>query len=215
MRRENPRFFMARATDPTLPGLLGRSSTTPTREKRSPTDMSQKIPRCVDVAVPLPVRGLFTYRVPDASTGSAQPGSRAIVPVGRRLVTGVIVAATSQTSLGPDRIKEIAELPDEAPVLPPDLLSLALWAARYYVSPPGGMIAATLPPGSGRRSETLVTRLHAPDGSGVRLRDEERRALEAIPIGPGVPARSVALSPQTLRRLQAAGLIRVDTILGA
>src|SRR5262245_9299889 len=112
-------FFMARATDPTLPGLLGRSSTTSRREKRS-VNISQKIPRYVDVAVPLPVRSLFTYRVPESLAPCALPGARAVVPVGRRVVTGVIVAATEEpppgAAIDPSRIRGVRELPDAAPI---------------------------------------------------------------------------------------------------
>src|SRR5262245_14478015 len=132
-------FFMARATEPTLPGLLGRSSTTPTREKGSMSgisDMPQKIPRYVEVAVPLPVRTLFTYRVPEAMPGSSQPGARAAVPVGRRIVTGVIAGAAMGTDLPREKIRDVTRLLDQAPVVPPDLLAAALWAARYYVAPP-------------------------------------------------------------------------------
>ncbi|HZI94894.1 MAG TPA: hypothetical protein VFE84_11665, partial [Patescibacteria group bacterium] len=100
----------------------------------SPTSL--RIPRYVDVAVPLPVRSLFTYQVASDTPGSSEPGARAVVPVGRRLVTGVIVRPASPGTLDPGRIRNVAELPDEAPILPGELLQLAIWAARYYVTPP-------------------------------------------------------------------------------
>ncbi|HKY32653.1 MAG TPA: primosomal protein N', partial [Candidatus Polarisedimenticolia bacterium] len=120
--------------------------------------MEAKIARYVDVAVPLPIRTPLTYRLPEGLSGCSRPGSRALVPVGRRLLTGVIVEAAGALRPPDAAVKEVAELPDEAPVLPPELLELALWAARYYVAPPGSMVAAALPPGIGRRSEVVVRR---------------------------------------------------------
>jgi len=120
--------------------------------------MNQKIPRCVDVAVPVPVRGTLTYTVPEGMPGSTEPGARAVVPVGRRLVTGIIVSGARGAGVEPERLKDIAELPDDAPLLSPDILSLAAWASRYYVAPEGSMFAATIPPGVARHSEIMVLR---------------------------------------------------------
>lgn len=38
----------------------------------------------VQVALPLPIDQLFTYRVPPAFQGLAQPGCRVLVPLGNR-----------------------------------------------------------------------------------------------------------------------------------
>lgn len=174
--------------------------------------MTQKIPY-VDVAVPLPVRELFTYRIPEGLAGCAEAGARAVVPVGRRLLTGVIVKTSQRVTLDPERIRNVAQLPDGAPILPADLLSVAMWAARYYVSPPGGMIATTLPPGSGRRSETMVTRMADGTGAPERLTGHEQRALQRIPIGQRVAARKLGLAEKLLRKLASAGLISLETVL--
>jgi len=164
------------------------------------------------VAVPLPVRALFTYQVPAGMTGCVLPGARAVVPVGRRIVTGVIAGASDGAGLAPDRIRDVKELPDAAPVLPADLLRVALWAARYYVTAPGGMIAAALPPGSSRRSVSMVS-LIPPGPDSPSLTPADRRALASLPADTAVDARRLSLAPAVLKRLEAAGSIRIDSVL--
>ncbi len=210
-------FFMARATDPTLPGLRGRRRTTATRSKPAtePGDedgMSGKIPRYLEVAVPLPVRGTFTYRVPADCHGSCAPGARAVVPVGRRLVTGVIVATTQATDLPEEKIREAADLPDESPVLTPEVLSLARWASRYYVAPEGSMHAAALPPGIAKRTDLVVHRVAPPEGGSEEPPPAARALLARIPEE-GIRLKALGVPRQALRPLERAGLVRLETVL--
>ena len=106
--------------------------------------------RYAAIAVPVPVRRLFTYRIPPGLEGCSEPGARAIVPFGRRLLAGVITSVCTETDLDPTKVKDVRALPDQAPVLAAALLETLLRAARHYVSPPGTMLAAALPPGAGR-----------------------------------------------------------------
>jgi len=170
--------------------------------------MSEKISRCIDVAVPVPIRGTLTYAVPEGLAGSTEPGARAVVPVGRRLVTGVIVPETPGSKVEPSRVRDIADLPDDAPLLPPDIMALASWASRYYVAPEGSMFAATIPPGVSRRSEIVVLRqpgaVPANGGSGA--------ILARIPEE-GISLRDLGASRGALRALEKAGAIRLETVL--
>ena len=95
----------------------------------------------VEVAVPRPLRTTFDYIVP--TTMAVPPvGARIRVPFGATTVVGV-VAGHSRVS---DRAeKEIEDVLDEAPLLPPDLTDLARWLARYYHHPIGDVFATLLP----------------------------------------------------------------------
>jgi primosomal protein N' (replication factor Y) len=171
--------------------------------------MALKIPRYVEVAVPLPLRRLLTYEVPDAFAAAAGPGVRAVVPVGRRLLTGVIVAHAAEAPVDPGRIKQVAELLDPEGIVPADLMNLALWAARYYVAPPGAMVSSLLPPGIGRRSAVRVTRTQSPApelGLGAREAD----LLARIPEGKGIALARLASQGAALRRLQELGLVHLE-----
>lgn len=97
--------------------------------------------RFVNVAVPLPMRKLFTYRVP--ADLAIERGSRVIVPFGSKLYTGIVVELDVPPH--PDA-KPIAELLDEQkPALTPVLLDLTRWIADYYLCSWGEALAAALP----------------------------------------------------------------------
>src|SRR5690348_1620589 len=94
------------------------------------------------VALPVPLDRLFDY----ASNGlDAAPGSRVLVPFGRRDVVGVAVEYADETELAPDRLKPAARVLDAAPLLDTELLSTLRRAARYYQHPLGEVLHAALP----------------------------------------------------------------------
>ncbi|MDD4857951.1 MAG: primosomal protein N', partial [Candidatus Krumholzibacteria bacterium] len=103
-----------------------------------------KPPSLVDVAVPFPVDKLFTYGVPEELRGRVKPGSRVLVPFGRRRVTGYVIAERSSAP-GAVRIKELSGLVDEEPLLTGALLDLARWMSAYYLHPLGEVLKAVLP----------------------------------------------------------------------
>ena len=105
-------------------------------------------PTYCEVALPVPLRTLFTYEIPLRLAGSVCAGSRVLVPFRNRAMTGVVVDASVRR---PDpaqvkNVKEIAEVLDAIPALPPKLLELGRWVGAYYVAPPGEVFRAMLPP---------------------------------------------------------------------
>ena len=97
-----------------------------------------------DVAVPFPVDKLFTYAVPEALRGRVKPGSRVLVPFGPRRVTGYAIAERRRVP-GAVKLREIAALVDEEPLLTEELLDLARWMSAYYLHPLGEVLRAVLP----------------------------------------------------------------------
>ena len=76
--------------------------------------------RLVSVAVPVPFLDVLTYQVPDAVPPPMR-GARVIVPLGKRVVTGIVVdpAATLRPEQAPaDKIKNILEVLDDEAFLP-------------------------------------------------------------------------------------------------
>ena len=102
-------------------------------------------PRYCEVALPVPLRSTFTYAVPESLDGEPLVGRRVVVPFGRRAMIGV---GLSESDRPPDvpRVKEIAELMDSLPALPPKLIELGHWISRYYLAPVGETFRAMLPP---------------------------------------------------------------------
>src|SRR5688572_27704467 len=107
--------------------------------------------RYVEVALPVPLRKLFTYRLPVGFAGVAKIGARVSVPFGRQKLVGYIVnfreAIDPETHLRDTDIKDIAELLDEDPLLSEEIIQLTKWAADYYATSWGEMLKASLPAG--------------------------------------------------------------------
>jgi primosomal protein N' (replication factor Y) len=101
-----------------------------------------------EVALPVPLRSLFTYAIPDRLAGTVCAGSRVLVPFRNRAMTGVVVEVSTGRP-DPERVKnirEIVEALDPIASLPPKLLELGRWISGYYVAPPGEVFRAMLPP---------------------------------------------------------------------
>src|SRR6202140_1083029 len=101
-----------------------------------------------EVALPVPLRSLFTYEIPERLAGSVCAGSRVLVPFRNRAMTGVVVEASVRRP-DPARVKnvrEIVDVLDAIPALPPNLVELGRWVGGYYVAPLGEVFRAMLPP---------------------------------------------------------------------
>jgi primosomal protein N' (replication factor Y) (superfamily II helicase) len=85
----------------------------------------------------------FSYLLPP-EFGDPAPGSLLLVPYGRRLALGYLLPGGSE--LRTDGLKAV-EAVVSAPMLTPDLLTLAEEIAGYYRAPIGTTLAAMLPPG--------------------------------------------------------------------
>ena len=98
------------------------------------------------------------------------------VPVGRRRMTGYVVATRADAPAGfPTRA--IEALIDRDPVLPPELLELARFAADYYLSPLGDVLAAMIPAEADSWGDRRV-----------RLTDRGAMALHHQPAGAALQA---------------------------
>src|SRR5687767_416953 len=99
--------------------------------------------------MPLHVFQTFTYRLNPELSAEAEVGARIVVPLGRKLVTGYVVALSNElpATLVETEIKEAQSIVDSVPVCSPEVLELVRWVADYYASPLGEVIKAALPPG--------------------------------------------------------------------
>src|SRR5712692_9981414 len=96
------------------------------------------------VALPLPVRQTFTYRVPESLAERAQPGVQVQVPFRGRPRRGFLVELARDSAL--ERVEDLGAVLTP-PLLSPHLLELARWISEYYLAPLGEVLAATLPGG--------------------------------------------------------------------
>ncbi len=98
----------------------------------------------VRVAVPVPLYRMFDYRVPQEQK-MPEIGARVWVPFGRRNLIGIVVETGVHTDVAATKLKYLDEVVDQQALLPDDVMQLADWITRYYVSSPGMAYELILP----------------------------------------------------------------------
>jgi primosomal protein N' (replication factor Y) len=168
------------------------------------------VTRFAEVVVTLPVAGRFHYVIPASLAERELVGARVLVRFGPRKVTGVVVRTDTAPPPGVAPI-ELSELLDDTPALSLELLELCLWIADYYEAPPGEVVRAALPAGSGVAARSVFALTDAGravlDGAGAAMLPRQRALLARV--GPrGLPASGLGASvKQQLEQLRAQGLI--------
>ena len=101
------------------------------------------MPQFCDVAVPVPLDTVFTYRLPESVAPAA--GSRVLVPFGRQRLIGIVTSTHDQAPKV--TAKNVLEFPDpqDTPALSPELLRLGQWISDYYLAPLGEVFRTMLP----------------------------------------------------------------------
>lgn len=117
----------------------------------------------VDVILPLPLEGTFTYAIADELAAQVAMGVRVLVPLGKsKTYTALCVgpAHESAGSLAQQQVKFVISVLDHTPVLLPHQMRLWQWMADYYMAPLGDIYKAALPSGlkreEGFRARTEV-----------------------------------------------------------
>jgi primosomal protein N' (replication factor Y) len=149
----------------------------------------------INVAVPVPGLDLLTYRVPH---GMPCPvvGARVVVPLGSRIVTGLVMDDAQERPDGAaalTAIKPIREVLDAEAFVPADVIALARWTAEYYAAGPGDTITAVLPPKArgGRADAHKTKRVAAITVAGLEalasgdLTPKQRDGLALLAAAPG------------------------------
>ena len=101
----------------------------------------------VDVILPLPLDGVFTYSVPQALEEQVRMGLRVLVPFGRNKTYVGIIAEIHHRAPEGYQTKDILQVLDISPILLDSQLKLWHWIADYYMSPIGEVYKAALPSG--------------------------------------------------------------------
>ena len=112
------------------------------------------MPRYVNVILPLPLEGEFTYSVPDDLQAQVAVGVRVVVPLGKSKTYVALVTAVLDSMPEPllasgqaDKVRPLHQVADDAPVVLDSQLGLWRWIADYYMSPIGEVMKAALPSG--------------------------------------------------------------------
>ena len=129
----------------------------------------------VDLILPVPIRNLFTYRVPYELNNDISIGQRVIVPFGKnKRITGII-SKIHETAPSAYQAKYLEFILDDSPILSPHQLSFWNWISEYYLAPIGDIMSAALPANFKLASETKV--LIHPDFDGIETTDEQEQLI--------------------------------------
>lgn len=104
----------------------------------------------VDVILPVPLEGLFTYGLPEQWAAQVTMGVRVLVPLGKS--KHYIAMAVRVHHMEPQvKWKNIEQVLDDKPVLRQEQMRQWQWISDYYMSPIGDVFKAAMP--SGMKSE--------------------------------------------------------------
>lgn len=143
------------------------------------------MPRFCDVAVPVPLDAVFTYRIPE---NPPEPviGGRIIVPFREKRLCGIVTELHDREPKFATR--RLSQVLDSTPALTPELMQLGRWIAQYYIAPVGEVLRTMLPLSAEFRrvvgyriTDKGIAALHAAAtaGSSPRLQKEpEHQDLE-------------------------------------
>ena len=100
----------------------------------------------VDVILPLPLDGTFTYSVPDGMEGKVVPGVRLLVPLGKSMKY-IAMATRLHDDKPAFSCKPVEAVLDNTPSLLPQQMRLWQWIGYYYMAPLGDVYNAAMPGG--------------------------------------------------------------------
>jgi primosomal protein N' (replication factor Y) (superfamily II helicase) len=168
------------------------------------------MPEFCDVALPVPLDMVFTYRVGAEATPVV--GGRVLVPFRQQRLTGIVVELHDrEPSI---KTKPILNVLDVSPVLDGQLLRLGRWIADYYLAPLGEVFRTMLPLSAEfkravayRITKEGHTALHlaGTKGSSARSRrapdeqDAEVRVLDYLAAQGSVPSEAIQVREENLR----------------
>jgi len=168
------------------------------------------MPEFCDVALPVPLDMVFTYRV----AGETAPvvGGRVLVPFRQQRMTGIVVELHDRKPTV--KIKNILSVLDVSPVLNGQLLRLGRWIADYYLAPLGEVFRTMLPLNAEFKRAVayriasggqMALHLASTSGSSARSRrtPEEQaaefRVLDYLAAQEPAPGETLPVREETLR----------------
>ena len=102
--------------------------------------------RYVDVILPLPLDGTFTYSIPEGMEEKVVPNMRVLVPLGKskKYIAMVVDVHSEKPEFD---CRPIEAVLDKYPSLLPQQMRLWQWISDYYMSPLGDVFGAAMPSG--------------------------------------------------------------------
>jgi primosomal protein N' (replication factor Y) len=133
----------------------------------------------VQIILPLPVKGTFTYRVPQELIDDLEIGKRAVVPFGKSKIYSGIISEIHDRMPDKYEVKYIFDIIDDKPVVTKYQLKFWNWISEYYMCHLGDVMQAAMPSGLKLSSETMISMHPEFDGDIGQLNPKELLITEA------------------------------------
>ncbi|MEE9394725.1 MAG: primosomal protein N' [Planctomycetota bacterium] len=172
------------------------------------------------VALDLPIRHAFSYRVPEALCDGIRPGCRVRVPFGPRSLVGFVLELKSESKApaeGKYALKDVQEVLDAVPLLSPHALQLAQDIAKRWFCGPGEALTAFVPAGvkrgAGSRRTAVLHAIQPAASEALAAWPKGQKTLKQKEILELVAKEEDGLPRQTVLRLTQASVSPVSTLV--
>jgi len=136
----------------------------------------------IDVILPLPLPGTFTYRVPHNLNHHVEPGKRVVVQFGRSKIYTALVYRIHENPPEKYMAKYIVSVLDPKPIVNTKQFEFWNWMASYYMCYLGDVMNVSLPSGLKLQSESKVILHNEFDHDLSNLNEKEFLIAEALEI---------------------------------
>jgi primosomal protein N' (replication factor Y) len=158
----------------------------------------------LSVAVDLPLRigdAALTFAAGPAGTPR---GAGVIVPLGRRVVPGIVLGSAAPRS----DLRQVLAVVEPAPLVPPATVDVAEWTAREFLSSVGEALAVAVP-WDAIWTRATITIADTPPDPGERLPGEQRHidTIRRRPLTLTRATRLLSASPRVLAALASRGML--------
>ncbi len=141
--------------------------------------MNERRTLFVDLILPVPIRNLFTYRVPFELNEVIQLGQRVIAPFGKNKRFTGIIANIHETAPNAYQAKYFDFILDDSPIIAKHHLAFWNWISTYYLAPIGDVMSAALPANFKLASETKVL-IHPDYDGNEELTEQEKLIIDVL-----------------------------------
>jgi primosomal protein N' (replication factor Y) (superfamily II helicase) len=164
----------------------------------------------IEVAIPLPLRGTFTYSVAQGMTRNVAQGGRVVVPFGRQQLVGYVMesSATPPRGLDLERVRPVISVLDDEPVFDAELLKFLREAADYYFYPLGEVLR-TAAPAVDRREKRALSKDPRERAKSLRARWASVREETFVTLAPRKPGDAADESERKARGDKQAQVIAI------
>lgn len=176
----------------------------------------------IRVAVPVPLRHLFDYRLPTPQP-QLQPGAWVVVPFGNRKLPACVIETQIQPQYDTDKIKDIQHVLHEKSLWSASLFELLLFAANYYHYALGEVLFLAAPHPVRQKRPVTYQRYHSysltPTGQELNLTNlkrapQQQKLVELLQQGPltDTQIKQENIPTTSLKSLLQKHIVQVETL---